>query len=562
MTGERASEPRFSVIVPTHLRRAAVCAHVRAFARQSAAPPFEVVVVVDGSTDGTAAALRALELPFSLTVVEQARSGAATARNLGARRARGEIFLFLDDDMEPDPELLAAHDRRHAQGADAVLGHMPVHPDSPKSFLSAATDRWVEHRRRTLSASESVPGELVLSGHLSVSRSSFERVGGFDERFTRAGAYGGEDTDFGLRLERAGARIVYEPRAVSRQLYDITLRGYLRRKRDAGRATVALLRKHPDLPDAVVRRRVRLGRFDRWLGRYLYRAVEPPLVALLERGVHHRRLERLYFWLQSHHYWHGVRAAGGYPRRSPLRVLAYHSLRELSAGPEPARFAVAPAELVRQLRWLTRLGFRFVSPAELVHYFERGAGVPRRGVLLTFDDAYADLVTAGLPILRRFDAPGAVFAVGGQVGGYNAWDERHGAPLLALCAPEQLRELARHGVEVGSHGQSHAPLDRLGDAELAGELCESAAALEALGLERPRLLAFPYGRAGARERRAAAAAGYRLAFTVRPGLVTPASDPLALPRIEIQRADRGLRFVVKVLRAGRSPFGGRRGRRA
>jgi len=136
-----AERPRFSVVIPTHQRRDRVVHNVEALARQDLAS-FEVVVVVDGGSDGTAAALRALDPPFPLTILEQENSGAAEARNAGARSAGGEILLFLDDDMEADPAMLAEHDRGHRQGADLVVGDMPLHPDSPANLLSWGVGFW------------------------------------------------------------------------------------------------------------------------------------------------------------------------------------------------------------------------------------------------------------------------------------------------------------------------------------------------------------------------------------------------------------------------------------
>ena len=98
---------RFSVVIPTYQRRDVVVSSVRALAAQEDAPPFEVVVVVDGSVDGTAEALRALATPFPLSVVEQPNAGRPAACNRGAAAASGELLLFLDDDMEAHPRLLA-----------------------------------------------------------------------------------------------------------------------------------------------------------------------------------------------------------------------------------------------------------------------------------------------------------------------------------------------------------------------------------------------------------------------------------------------------------------------
>ena len=88
---------RFSVVVPTFQRRELVVKAVRSLAQQSFAGRFEIIVVVDGATDGSAQALRALELSVPLTVIEQLNQGRATALNSGAARARGEILLFLDE---------------------------------------------------------------------------------------------------------------------------------------------------------------------------------------------------------------------------------------------------------------------------------------------------------------------------------------------------------------------------------------------------------------------------------------------------------------------------------
>ena len=126
---------RLSIVIPTYERREVVPRTVTALASQSY-EDFEVIVVVDGPTDGTASALRELSTPFRLTVLEQPNSGAAAARNAGAAAAAGELLLFLDDDMEADPALLAEHDGSQREGADLVLGDLPLYPHSPRNVLS------------------------------------------------------------------------------------------------------------------------------------------------------------------------------------------------------------------------------------------------------------------------------------------------------------------------------------------------------------------------------------------------------------------------------------------
>lgn len=186
-TGSATGGCRFSVVVPTYQRREAVLACVRSLEAQDFRAPFEVIVVVDGSSDGTREALEALTPRVPLTVLTQPNRGAAAARNLGVRAAQGETLLFLDDDMEADPGLLAEHERLLTAGADVVLGHMPLHPESPNGPLSRGVAAWADERLHRLSA----PGARItlhdlLSGQVSMARATFLDAGGFDEAtFTR-----------------------------------------------------------------------------------------------------------------------------------------------------------------------------------------------------------------------------------------------------------------------------------------------------------------------------------------------------------------------------------------
>ena len=108
------SPPLVSVVIPTYQRRALLELALRAHARQEmAAGQYEVVVSVDGSDDGTREMLAAFEAPYSLVWWWHPNVGRASARNLGIARARGELIVLLDDDMEPTPVFLRAHAAEH-----------------------------------------------------------------------------------------------------------------------------------------------------------------------------------------------------------------------------------------------------------------------------------------------------------------------------------------------------------------------------------------------------------------------------------------------------------------
>ena len=547
--------PRFSVVIPTHRRRDTVVRAVRAFAEQKFDGGFEVIVVIDGATDDTAAALRGLQMPFPLTVVEQSNQGAAAARNRGAASARGEVFLFLDDDMEPHPMLLAEHEYSYGLGADAVLGHIPLHPAAPANFLSAEYRTFAVNRAARLSQ----PGaELtlqdLLTGQLSVRRDVFEAARGFDTSFTQGGTYGNEDVDFGHRLLASGLRIEFNLYALSHHDYRIQPRHYLRQARQTGKADVAFARKHPRQAAAIFAPYTT----GSWLRPKIWRALAAmrpwtaPLAATLRRyglAVSERGSVRAGWWCGAvfeMEYWRGVREAGGMPRIGLVRVLNYHAIRDLS-GSTMEQYGTPPRQFRRQMQMLRRLGFHFIDGDGFLQFLLHGGDLPDRAVLVTFDDCYDDLLQAALPVLADLRIPAVAFAVSSLLGRSNKWGQPNGAPELPLLDAAALRLLAAQGVETGAHSRTHRPLSEVADAELPNEIAACVDELQRAGIPRPRMFAYPYGAWSLPARGAVRAAGIEAAFTVEPGFVRSGRDPLLVPRLEILRQHTGWRFLRKVI---------------
>jgi peptidoglycan/xylan/chitin deacetylase (PgdA/CDA1 family)/glycosyltransferase involved in cell wall biosynthesis len=552
---ETAAAPRFSVVMPTYERRDRVVRHVAALERQSLRD-FEAIVVVDGSTDGSGEALRALDVSFPLTVLEQENKGVAEARIAGSAAARGEILLFIDDDMEAEPRMLAEHDASHRGGFDLVLGDLPLHPESPRNLLSWGVGGWADSRRERL---EAAGGELglddLITGQMSVSREAFDAVGGFDAGFTRDGLVPSGDLDFGYRIIKAGYRATFNPAAISHQYYDVDPGAYLRRAYDIGVSEQELVMKHPEQAEKLDRAPAFHTRKSGWtLGRLVGApaAVVRPLAAvvagLVRTGRHGDRLRRLFFAMRTLEYRRGARAARAEMSTGRALVLAYHAIGDL--GDDPLReYAVSAAAFAEQLDDLRRRGWTFIDLERLLRALRGEEPLPERAVLVTFDDAYKDLLDSGLEVLEARGVPAVVFAVAGSIGGTNDW-RREGAAELPLLDREGLLAVADRGIEVGSHCMTHRPLTAIGDDQLDRELRGSAEAIAAIGLPRPRALAYPHGewtKAGAR---AAFEAGYEAAFTVEPGLVSRSDNRFALPRIEVLASDSSFALRVKIATAG------------
>lgn len=134
---------RISVIIPTYNRRHVLERTLPGVLAQDFPPQdYEVIVVMDGSTDGTAELLRGLKPECSLRVLESQHRGAGAARNVGIHAALGELVLFLDDDLIAPPNLLRQHCASHS-GADpcAVQGRMYIAPDSSQTIIRYALER-------------------------------------------------------------------------------------------------------------------------------------------------------------------------------------------------------------------------------------------------------------------------------------------------------------------------------------------------------------------------------------------------------------------------------------
>jgi glycosyltransferase involved in cell wall biosynthesis/peptidoglycan/xylan/chitin deacetylase (PgdA/CDA1 family) len=544
--------PSFSIVVPTYQRRDLVCDAVRALGEVNYAGPIEIIAVVDGSTDGTAAALTQLKCPWPLRVIEQGNGGASSARNRGATAATNDIILFLDDDMIADPSVIGEHARLHRQGAEAVIGDTPIHPDSPAGFLPESIARWI--------ASTSVTSPLspfdVFSGQLSVRRPLFEKLGGFDTALTSAGAFGNEDADFGVKL-LASADVRHNSAAISRQLYVVTPRQFMERARRAVAADIHFLRKHPGLARELVERKG----YSRPLTRFVYRPlarvpVLPELLAGAAVGIadlalrtplrSSRTIARFFSGARSLAYWSALRASGWLPFSKRLLVLCYHAIEDQSDDPVLAPYGVPPGQFIQQLDWLANRGFSFVTPEQLAVFIHSNALLPSRPVLLTFDDGYADLVGVARDVLQPRGIEALAFAVTGSRSNTNEWDQAYGARAIRLLDPKERVQIASLGIEIGSHSRTHREMPLLKGAEQRKEAASSAKDLAAQGLPRPRFFAYPFGFSNEDCKAAVREAGYVAAFGCRADWIKRGSDRFDLPRVSVLASDRGWRFHMKV----------------
>jgi GT2 family glycosyltransferase len=231
--------PRVSVVLPTHNRLDRLRQVLGALERQDySASCFEVVVVSDGSSDGTNDYLRSKPTSLALVpVILEGNRGPAAARNYGLVRARGEIVLFVDDDVVPSTRLLSEHVAVHEEHEDAVvIGPMLTPLDfRPQPWVRWMHDRLAEQYESMVEGKWRPTARQFYTGNASVPRRRLIESGGFDPSFTRA-----EDVELAYRLAENGLSFVFNPKAIGYHYEERTFASWMAIPYAYGRNDVTL----------------------------------------------------------------------------------------------------------------------------------------------------------------------------------------------------------------------------------------------------------------------------------------------------------------------------------
>jgi peptidoglycan/xylan/chitin deacetylase (PgdA/CDA1 family) len=221
--------------------------------------------------------------------------------------------------------------------------------------------------------------------------------------------------------------------------------------------------------------------------------------------------------------------------RAPARVLMYHGVDHVSRERDPHGMFVTPANFRAQMEQLLASGFVPVSEQAYLAA-QAGGRLPRKAVLITFDDGYQGVGEHAAPILAELGIPSVLYVPVDLLGGRATWlGDRYRYPLLSA---EEVQGLRAQGMAIGAHGSDHADLTLAGDADLVRQTLETRIALTELLGEEISTFAHPYGVHDERVRAAVESAGYAAAFSVHE----------AAGRFGIQRVDVNATDTLRTLR--------------
>jgi glycosyltransferase involved in cell wall biosynthesis len=282
---------------------------------------YEVVLVLDGSTDGSDEMAHSLDVPYRLRVVAQPQSGLAATRNRGLEEAAHPLVVFLDDDLTPVEGFVEAHASAHA---DAPRPRVVIGKSPPARFGDNASywvqefRRWWEDRYHRLSDPAHRWSFLDFAdGNFSSPAAVLRECGGWDTGFSRR-----QDWELAARLLDSGVEFAYCPDAIAWHHFDTTLAAALSFRRAEGASDVPFARRHPGWSaelqigrvaqlflESPKHRRMFVAVYrDRWYMRAA-NAAGPHVVKLLERLRMRRAWSQVVGNLMTLHYTLGLRDA-------------------------------------------------------------------------------------------------------------------------------------------------------------------------------------------------------------------------------------------------------------
>jgi peptidoglycan/xylan/chitin deacetylase (PgdA/CDA1 family) len=224
--------------------------------------------------------------------------------------------------------------------------------------------------------------------------------------------------------------------------------------------------------------------------------------------------------------------------------ITYHNVSPEDRGIHPL-LTVSPAQFATQMDWLERHHYSPIHPSEWSAWLTEKRPLPKKPILITFDDGYENLVKYAFPIVRRHRFKVAAYIVTGLVGKTNEWDRREGWSELRLMSREQIIEWADKDVEFGAHTRDHVDLRELAESELEEQVFGSKSDLEDIIGVAPTSFVYPYGGFN-RQVRDCAARAFKTSMTTEEALCTDAGDPFLMPRIWVRPDENIARFAQRV----------------
>ena len=231
-----------------------------------------------------------------------------------------------------------------------------------------------------------------------------------------------------------------------------------------------------------------------------------------------------------------------------IKVLMYHRIVRVSAPlPSEREFCVGASIFRNHLRIIDKMGYTTITFADYQLYQEGELNLPRKPIILTFDDGYRDTYELAYPLLREFGMRAVVFVLADASIRMNDWDSGSRISPVPLMTPAQIVELHSAGFEIGSHSLTHPKLTQVSRERAWEEISRSRMLLEILINSPVRTFSYPYGLVNDATRELVREAGYSFGCGVYSGPMAFAVDPFDIRRTAPSGESIPLNFFLQVI---------------
>lgn len=224
-----------------------------------------------------------------------------------------------------------------------------------------------------------------------------------------------------------------------------------------------------------------------------------------------------------------------------IPILMYHRIADVPGD----RNSLPPKKFEQQLQYLHSKGYTTINMDQLYSHYALGQSLPKKSVVLTFDDAYADNLYTAMPIMQKYNMIGNVFAITNWIGKQNKW-ENFGKQPTRTMNEKELLEWKNAGNYIGSHTCNHPFLVNCPLKELIRELSASKTHLCELTHSDVISICYPYGSFNSDVIKASVESGYKIGLAIFNNAPIWKFNLLALPRIVIPSGQKMWEFKLKV----------------
>jgi peptidoglycan/xylan/chitin deacetylase (PgdA/CDA1 family) len=230
------------------------------------------------------------------------------------------------------------------------------------------------------------------------------------------------------------------------------------------------------------------------------------------------------------------------------KVLMYHRVVDDIALSRKQNICVHVQEFHKQLELLDRLGFTAITLSDYRLYQAGEIRLPRKPVIITFDDGYLDTYRLAVPLLKEYGMRAVVFVIGDRSIKTNVWDDnRSDISKAALMNTDQIVEIHQDGFEIGVHTLTHSALTDMPDEDCIEEIKNAKTVLEAVTGSTIYSFSYPYGKVNRRIKKYVFESGYQYACSVFSGPPRFGDDPLEIRRITVSGRTSILGFALRLV---------------